>query len=477
MTLLLLLPPFLLALAALALPSDRKRIWLLPPGAIIFACAVVGKLSRTAALDPSSAIAWDPAGRIVLLGVAPLNLAVAFYLVPYLRRRTELSNRLFVACALALPGILALVAGARNLGLMWVCVESAALCTVPLIYYNRTERAIEASWKYMLIGFVGIAMALLGTMFLAYASLHAGLSPSLEYGELLEQAPLLSKRWLRAAFVLTLVGYGTKMGLAPMHTWKPDAYGEAPGAVGALLAGAVTSAGFLGLLRINHICSAAGAQVFVSPLLIGMGLFSMLTAAIFLAGQRDAKRMLAFSSIEHMGILTIGLGFGKAALFGVLLHLVNNGLTKGVLFLSVANLHRSYGSLDTGSVRGALQRSPWSAILLLSGFLAIAGSPPFGPFISLFSIVQSGFAAGYSVATGVMLAVLLLVFVGMGSIVLRMTQGTAPGDIPDTKWRENPASVLPAAFLLLLILWFGLQIPAPVERLIGEAVAFLGDTL
>ena len=199
---------------------------------------------------------------------------------------------------------------------------------------------------------------------------------------------MLDKSWLEAAFILLLVGYGTKMGLAPMHTWKPDAYGEAPGVVGALLAGVVTNCAFLALLRIHHICQAAGESPYTGRLMIFIGLLSMAVAAVFMVGQRDIKRMLAYSSVEHMGILVIGAGIGGPAMFGALLHMINNGMTKGVLFLSAGNIHRAYGSKTTDEVRGAMSVLPLSGTLFLLGFFAITGSPPFGPFVSEFTILN-----------------------------------------------------------------------------------------
>jgi hydrogenase-4 component F len=356
---------------------------------------------------------------------------------------------------------------------MWMAIEATALCTAPLIYFNKTPRSIEATWKYMLIGFVGIAMALLGTFFLAYASLHAGLHPSLSLNDLLACAPQLSKPWLHAAFVLMLVGYGTKMGLAPMHTWKPDAYGTAPGAVGALLAGGVTSCAFLCILRIHQVCTAAGEGGFIAPMLIFMGLFSMAVAGIFMVGQQDYKRMLAYSSVEHMGILILGLGLGAPALFGTLLHMFNNGLTKGLLFLSAGNIHRSYGGTTTETVRGAMRRLPVSAGLFLAGFLAITGSPPFGPFISEFSILNAGFGSGHYVAGALFLVFLLIIFIGMGVTVLAVVQGRDPEDAPRTAYREGVLTIVPPLVLLGLVLLLGVHIPAPLNNLLHHAANYL----
>src|SRR5262249_12989495 len=217
---------------------------------------------------------------------------------------------------------------------------------------------------------------LFGSFFLAYASLKAGLESTLFFDRLIEDAPKLSLPWLHAAFALLFIGYGTKMGLAPMHTWKPDAYGEAPGLVAVLLAGGVTGCAFLAVLRVYQVCRAGAEADFARNVLIVVGLLSMGMAAVFMVRQRDFKRMLAYSSVEHMGILVFGVGIGGLAVYGALLHLINNGLTKGVLFLSSGNIHRAYGSKLTDDVRGALRRVPLSGALFLAGFLAITGSPP-----------------------------------------------------------------------------------------------------
>src|SRR5205809_6278074 len=253
-------------------------------------------------------------------------------------------------------------------------------------------------------------MALFGSFFLAYASVKAGLESTLLFDQLVQEAPRLSAPWLHAAFALLFIGYGTKMGLAPMHTWKPDAYGEAPALVGTLLAGGVTSCAFLAILRVYQICRAGAEADFAREIMIFMGLLSMAVAAVFMIRQRDFKRMLAYSSVEHMGILVLGVGVGGLAVYGALLHLINNGLTKGVLFLSGGSIHRAYGSKVTDDVQGALKRVPLSGSLFLAGFLAITGSPPFGPFVSEFTIASAAAGSGQYLACGLLLLLLAAVF-------------------------------------------------------------------
>ncbi len=468
--------PLLAALMAALLPSDRVRPWLLPVTALIHFALTLKAVFYPAQTAFSHWLVLDPVARPVLLLISLLFLVISFYTVAYLRYRRERPNRVFCACLLSCLGTMTLVTWSNHLGVMWVAIETTALSTAPLIYFNHNPRSIEATWKYLLIGSVGIALALLGSFFLAYSSLHSGMEPTLLLNELLRDAPTLSKPWLHAAFVLMLVGYGTKMGLAPMHTWKPDAYGAAPGAVGALLAGGVTSCAFLCILRIYHVCQASGDGPYIAPILLFMGLLSMVVAGIFMVGQHDYKRMLAYSSVEHMGILIFGLGLGAPALFGTFLHLINNGLTKGLLFLSAANIHRSYDSTTTTVVRGALRRVPWSATLFLIGFFAITGSPPFGPFISEFSILNAGFISGHFFSSALFLLFLLVIFIGMGATVLTVVQGRVPDDAPTTPYREGIATIAPPLILMLLVLILGLCIPSPLSNLLHDAARFLEVT-
>jgi hydrogenase-4 component F len=472
----LILIPILMGGLAAAVPSNRWRPWLLPLTALIHSALSLVAISRPELSGSGQWLVLDPPGKLILLVVSALFLACSFYSVGYLKHRMERSNRVFVACLLVFLGVMSLVTWAHHLGLMWVAIEATTLSTAPLIYFNRSKRSIEATWKYLLVGSVGIALALLGTFFLAYSAVPVGIEPSLTYSELLHNAPKLSQSWLRAAFVLLLIGYGTKMGLAPMHTWKPDAYGEAPGVVGAILAGGVTSCAFLAFLRIYHVCIAAGEVAFVSRLLLFMGLFSMAVAGLFMIGQRDFKRMLAYSSVEHMGILMAGLGIGGPALFGTMLHVVTNGATKGVLFLSAGNIHRAYESKNTELVRGALRRLPLSGALFLAGFLAITGSPPFGPFVSEFSILGGAFEAGHYLVAALFLVFLLVVFVGMGKTVLKVVQGRVPPEVQDTPYRDGALTAAPVLALMAVVLLLGLYIPGPLSSLLKEAVAFLGVT-
>lgn len=465
--------PLMFAVVALVAPSNRWRPWLVPLGGlahlVLAALAVAG--GPVVALQ--GWLVLDPLSRLVLGFVSVVFFLCSLYAPAYLALRLERSNRVFCACLLTVLGMMSLVIMAHHLGLMWVAIEATTLATAPLLFFNHNPRSLEATWKYLLIGSVGIALALLGTFFLAYSSIHAGLEPTLLLDDLVHLAPRLSPPWLHAAFVLLLVGYGTKMGLAPMHTWKPDAYGEAPGLVGALLAGGVTSCAFLAVLRFYQICRNAPEAAFAREILVFIGLLSMAVAAIFVIRQRDFKRMLAYSSVEHMGILVLGIGIGGTAMFGALLHMITNGLTKGVMFLSAGNIHRAYGSKSTDDVHGAMHRLPVSGPLFLAGFLMVTGSPPGGPFISELTILIGMIQSGKYLIAGLFLGLLAIVFIGMGATVLRVVQGVPSAQAVATPYRDRARLVVPILIFFVLALTLGIWIPAPLETCLYQAAAYL----
>jgi len=342
--------PLLGALAALLLPSNRHRPLVLPVFATIHLAMALYLIVHTPPPSHGGWIFLDPLGKIILLTCSVIFAFCAYYAVGYLAGRQERSNRVLCIGLLVCLSAMTLATVAHHLGLLWVAIETTTLAMAPLIYFNRNARSIEATWKYMLICSVGIALALLGLFFLAYSTIVAGLEPTLLLQPLILNAKQLSPAWLHAAFVFLLVGFGTKMGLAPLHTWKPDAYGEAPGLVGALLAGGLVNCAFLGIIRAYQVSIATGTSGFFQDTLVVMGLVSMAFAAVFMVGQSDFKRMLAYSSVEHVGILAVAIGLGKGALFGALLHLINNGLTKGCCFFSS----------ETSTVPTAAKAATWS---------------------------------------------------------------------------------------------------------------------
>lgn len=414
-------------------------------------------------------LAVDALGLLVLSVVSLLFLVVAVYAVGFLRTESPRGGRVFVSGLLGFLAAATLVALSHHLALLWVGMETTTLALAPLVYHRHDRRSLEAVWKYLLLSSVGIALALLGTFFLAAAQ-TTGRPLLLE--DLVAGGDRLHPALLRTAFIFLLVGYGTKMGLAPLHAWKPDTYGEAPSLVAGLMAGGLTTCAFLGLARITEVGMASGQAAFVRPLLLGFGVISLAVAAAFVIGQSDLKRLLAYSSVEHMGLLVLGLGLGGVGPFGTVLHLVNNALVKGVMFLAVGNVVLATGSAVAESARGLLRRLPATGILLLLGLFAVTGSPPFGLFLSEFTILNAAIAEGHPWIALAMLVLLATIFVGIAPAFLEVVY--RPADTPGPRGRESPLLVAGPVALLAVVLGLGLYLPRPLYELITAAARGLG---
>jgi hydrogenase-4 component F len=477
-SLLLILVPLGGAVLAAAWPSNRTRPWLLPVFGLFHVALTLWLFVHPPVVAPGAWLDFDPLARAVLPAVSLLFVVCAAYGVAYLRIRSERPNRVFVALLLAILGLLSAGHQARHLGLLWIATEAVTLAAVPLLHFNGTPRAFEATWKYLLVGGTGIALSLLGSFCLGYASLHGGGEGNLTFTALTAQGTGLSRPWVLTAWVLLLVGYGTKMGLAPMHTWKPDAYGEAPSIVGAILAGGVTTVAFTAILRVRAVVGAAGEGAMADRTLLVIGLFSMLVAALFLLGTRDFKRMLAYSSVEHMGILSLGAALGGAGVAAALFHVWSNGLTKGALFLSAGNIRRAAGSPSMDHVRGMSILTPRSAAIFVTGMFAVTALPPFGPFFSELQVVRAALASGQGVATAMFLGCLLLAFIGMTRVVFGIVDGR-PRPTTRTNARrfvETTGVIAPPLVLLGLSLWLGIYTPAILREAWAAAVTQLFPT-
>ncbi len=473
--LLLVIVPFAGAALATCWPGEKSRPWLLPVFGAAHAVLALWLLAAPPAEPFGSWFGFDPLARAVLPAVSLLFLLCAVYAVAYLQARAERRNRVFVALLLALLALLSAGHMARHLGLLWIATEGVTLAAIPLLHFNGTPRAYEATWKYLLVGGTGIALSLLGSFCLGYASLHAG-GPNagdLTFEALVATGTALTRPWMLAAWVLILAGYGTKMGLAPMHTWKPDAYGEAPGIVGALLAGGVTTVAFTAILRVRAVVAAAGDGAVADRTLIAIGLCSLVVAALFLLGTRDFKRMLAYSSVEHMGILALAAGFGAAGLWAALFHVWGNSLTKGALFLSAGNIRRAAGARTIDEVGGMAALTPVSAGIFVAGVFAVTALPPFGPFFSELQVLRASFGSGHAPAGVVFLLCLLFAFFGLTRVTFAIVDGR-PRVASQTAGRMFPETagvLVPPLVLMALSLWLGLALPEVLRTAWTEAVA------
>jgi len=456
--------------------GNRRSVWLVLAAAVHLALVGVAWTGRLEA-SPILWLTFDSLGGLVLTLVSAVFLAVAVYAVAARGRATPRGGRAFEGCLLAFLASATVVCLTDHFGALWVAMEATTLATAPLIYDPRDRHSIEAVWKYLLICSVGIALALLGTFLLAVAQGGTAAAPSLLRSTLLT-GPALHPVWFKAAFVFLFIGYGTKVGLAPMHTWLPDAHGEAPSPISALLSGALLNLAFLAILRVLQVGYASGQGRLMAPVLIGFGMASILVATALLLHQRNYKRMLAYSSIEHMGILAVGFGVGHAAALGALVHLLGSALCKALLFLTAGNILLEYRSKAISNVTGLARRLPGSAMLLVVGVFALSGAPPFPLFFSELAILRGSFQAGLGwVAIG-LVVMQTVAFVGLGARLISMVQGdgaseAAPQAAPD---RENawllgpPALLLAAALALGLAVWL---LPA-IQGALGGAVASIG---
>jgi hydrogenase-4 component F len=461
--------PLLAAAIVWFMKPGLRRAKVLPVAGVLHLALVILALTRSFHLRPEAWFRLDPLGGWALLVVSTIFLICAAYAPAYLALRTERDFGIFGVAMLSFLAMASLVATSRHPGVLWVGMEATALTTTPLLYYNKNKRSLEATWKYLLICSVGMALALLGTFFIAYAAQLGGLGEPIYIDRLVENAKAMPAPWLKTGFVLLLVGYGTKMGLAPMHTWKPDAYGETPGIVGTILAGGVTTMAFLALMRMFSILAAAGLGDFARELLLFLGLLSMAWAFVFMIRQGDLRRLLAYSSVEHMGILAFGVGIGGKATMFALFHVGANALVKSVLFLGSGNIVRSFSSKSLADVTGAIRRLPVSGWCFLLGFMAVVGSPPFAPFVSIFGIASAALGSGHLWAGGLFLALLASVFIAMGSVILPVLQGNPNPTAVRTQYHDTAGTTGPLLGALALALVLGLWIPGPLFSLLTRA--------
>ena len=419
----------------------------------------------------NSFLGFDAISQLILNLISILFFVVSIYLVGYLRCEENRSHRIFIGCLLCLLSAMTLVTLSRHMGLLWIAIEATTLLTAPLIHYYRSPQSIEATWKYLSISSLGIAMALLGTLFLA---ISATTTQSVFLGDILSNASSLSPSWLKLSLIFLLVGYGTKMGLAPMHTWKPDAYGEAPAPVGALMSGAVTGCAFLAVFRVMQICFHARLQEFISPILIILGLLSLGIAAIFIMGQKDFNRMLGYSSVEHMGIIILGAGLGGGGIWAGIFHLVNNAFAKGLIFLVAGNLYQSFQTKKVENIQGVLRRLPVTGIFLILGLIVITGFPPFGIFYSELLILKQAIVARHYLVVFFYFLFLAVIFFGFSKVILEMALGKIPDNSYKETKKENFFMIAPLVLLILVLCFSGIFVPNFLYHIIDESTALLG---
>ena len=387
-------------------------------------------------------------------------------------RLTPGSLRFYHAMYQFLTFAMVLALCANNVGVMWVAIEAATLTTVVMVSIYRTREAIEAAWKYFILGSVGIALALFGTI-LIYLAGQSVIGPGLDalaWTELHVRAAQFDPNILNLAFVFLLVGYGTKVGLAPLHAWLPDAHAEGPTPISAVLSGLLLNVALYAVLRFKMILAGNAGALTPGPLMLTMGLSSLLLAAVMLYRRRDIKRFFAYSSIEHMGIITFAFGVGgPLANFAGLLHMAMHSLTKSAIFYSVGHIAQAKGTQKIGDISGLTQTHPMLGWGFVLGVAAIAGLPPMGLFMSEFLVVTSAMARQPWLAVPVVIGLLL----AFGALAMRLQQ-VAFGE-PRGESAKISASLVPLYLHLGLVLIAGLWLPAPLVAWFQNVAKLLGS--
>jgi len=441
----------------------------------------------------------DALSGYIMALVIFLSLASAAYSIGYLDHEMKVGltgasgvRRYYALLHLFIFTML-LVTAANNLALMWIAIEATTIVSALLIGLGFSKRslAIEAAWKYIILCTVGITFALLGIFITYYATtaVMGGGQGALNWTTIRSIAPKLNPATMKLAFIFILVGYGTKAGLAPVHNWLPDAHSEAPSPISALLSGILLNTAFYGIMRFISITDPSTGSVFTGNLLILFGLISMGISSVFILVQVNYKRLLAYSSIEHMGIISLGIGIGgPVGVYGALLHIMNHALSKPLMFFVSGRIQAHYGSTKIENVNGVLSSMPLAGTLAFIGALSLAGTPPFNIFISEFTVLRAAVDNGLWAIAGLFLLFAAFVFYGMLSAFGRMLFGgrnaaRVQGDeksgqiVAASGFSLSMSSVLNNGIMILLaslIVVLGFTVPGFIDGTIRTCVNILG---
>jgi hydrogenase-4 component F len=399
----------------------------------------------------------------VVMCTAIVYFLASVYAIGYMRLLNE-DVRLFRFYALFAGFGLTTLAGPlmNSVGIYWIAIELTTLVSAFLVAFEREAESMEAAWKYIMVVSAGISLALLGTVLFYWGGTFVlGPTYNMTWSVLAGAAPQINPVLMTLAFLLVLVGYGTKVGLAPMHSWLPDAHSEGPAPVSAMLSGALLNTAMVGVFRFLGIARSAGLGLLPQLALVLFGAFSLLVGALFIVRQRGIKRLMAYSSIEHMGVVALGLGFGGSlGVAGAFYHMLNHSLNKSLMFFGAGNMMRAYGAKSITKIHRVAEYFPTAGALWLAGAIAITGAPPFGLFLSEFTIMRAGLQPGFSWAVYFMAALLIVIFIGFMNHFRAMYYGP-PADSPPIQ-KQSGWCVAPmwAAFAALLVL--GLWWPSGV---------------
>jgi hydrogenase-4 component F len=473
----LLIVPLAAGLTSAALPRTAARTITVLSGLACFAL-VLALIPAVAHHDLNyfGYLRVDAVSAIFLLATSFLYAAVALYSVGYLKQHEDLYARRFYAGLNLFAWAMLAAPLMSSLALLWIAVEVTTIISALLVVIEDTDGAAEAAWKYVLIASAGLSLALLATVFAYFAGSQVlGEHYNLAIAPLIAAGARLPHTPVELAFLLALLGYGTKVGLFPVHTWLPDAHSEAPTPVSALLSGSLLAVSFYAVLRFYQVAAATLGSGFPRDALLAFGVASLLLAALYVFGQRDIKRLLAYSSVEHMGILAIGVSFGApVALAGVLLHVLAHAAAKGNAFMGAGVLRAKFGTKQISAIRGGLDLLPWSGPLFLLAVFALSALPPSGIFRSEFQIVAGGLDSGNYAAAAVLIIGVTVAFFGLSTAATSMLFTPARGTLA----RGEPSTwmVVPMVAGVAVLFVLGVHPPGELTGLIARAVTQLGVT-
>ncbi len=423
----------------------------------------------------ASYLAVNSIGAILIMIIAIVNFSASIYSVSYLKVevRKEIIgiSRVREYFSLLHLFVLAMFFSVitTNPILMWIAIEATTLSTVFLISFYNKPSATEATWKYMIINSLGLLLGFFGTVIFLYPSLRSGHLGLVNWQTISAGAGNFDPFVVKMAFIFVLIGYGTKVGFVPMHTWRPDAYSKAPIPIVALLSGSLLNVAFLAILRFKMVVDLAVGKDFSQNLFIFFGIISIVIASFHMFGQKNYKRLLAYSSIEHAGILALGFGFGGLAIFATLLHMIYHALVKSILFLSAGNVFLKYSSTKISKIKGMLEVLPVTGVLFMIGFLAIVGVPPFGTFLTEFTIFSVGIKT-HPIVVIIALMALILVFVSFlrhisGMLFNEKEEGISIGE-------SGAWTTLPILFLVVIFIFLSFYLPQFMTILLNKAALF-----
>jgi hydrogenase-4 component F len=403
----------------------------------------------------------DRAAVWVILCTSIVYFVASIYAIGYmrlLREEKRLHHFYALFAGFALTTLLAPLM--NNVGFYWIAIELTTIVSTFLVAFERQPESMEAAWKYIMVVSAGISLALLGTVIFYWdGSLALGPTYDMTWGALRQAAPRMNSVLTIFAFLLVVVGFGTKVGLAPMHTWLPDAHSESPAPVSAMLSGALLNTAMIGIVRFLAITRAAGLGETPALILVAFGVLSLFIGALFMVRQQGIKRLMAYSSIEHMGVVAIGFGFGgPLGIAGAFYHMLNHSLNKSLMFFGAGNMMRAYGSKQIDEINGVWGFFPIEGALWLAGAIAITGAPPFGLFLSEFTIMRAGLRPSFSWAVYVMAVLLVVIFVGFMNHFRRMYYGSQAERAPVrvvSAWCSVPMWIVFAPLLVLGLWWPG----------------------